>query len=116
MSNVVTQLTSLPLQSAVERYAMTHITAVWGIALILATRCKRSFRDVASQGEAIFHDDADRPGVSAYARSSVSQNGVASACLLPDEQSFSSGDGRARATLKNIPGQYFRRFRPATFD
>ena len=60
MSNVVTQLTSLPIQSGAERYATTHITAVWGIALMLATRCKRSFRGVASQGEAIFHHDAER--------------------------------------------------------
>jgi hypothetical protein len=49
MSDVVTQLTSLSIQSAASKYATTHITVAWGIALILATRCKRSFRDVTSR-------------------------------------------------------------------
>jgi hypothetical protein len=42
MSNVVTQLTRLSIQSATWRHAATHFTPVWGIALMLATRCKSS--------------------------------------------------------------------------
>ena len=46
--------------------------------------------------EAIFHDDADRQEFCTLGPS-LSQDGVASACLLPDEQSFSSGDRDAAA-------------------
>jgi hypothetical protein len=45
--------------------------------------------------EAILYDDADRGRVSKNPRPSLSQDRMASTCLLPDEQSFSSCLGDA---------------------